>query len=393
MALNTDPIQSIQTLIADYYTRAVDQHGATHVAVVVGVVSPAGAQYLYAGQDTAVNPFGTQLTLDENTPFEIGSVSKAFTSGIFYQNVGDYDGTLSDYISGSGLTMSPAVAGIGIQDLAVYEPGFAQDNAGGVYPLGTLKSLSSLFSYLSTFTPPNTPGTCYAYSNLGWGLVGMAAVQLQTTDTAAFVQQYNASLSEFCRGFGAPSTQVFVSALKTDLPMGYRTGFVPLASGDSYQPCPAVEYPSGGIVSTGADMMQFLKFNMAQLSGGTENPAFFVQQGRTFQVNSCSAGQNGPRTSYAWFHRCMPSAGNGGALSVLSKNGGVGGFTSWMGFQNWIGTNQPSPTGVFVLTNSPGATYLGVAAMQFVLGATPALSEEFEAASIADTHYVAPDDA
>jgi beta-lactamase class C len=52
---------------------------------------------------------------------------------------------------------------------------------------------------------------------------------------------------------------------------------------------------------------------------------------------------------------------------VLNKNGGVAGFTSWMGFTSWQGTGAPSSHGVFVLSNGPGSTRLGNNAMKLLL--------------------------
>jgi hypothetical protein len=87
-----------------------------------------------------------------------------FTSGIHYMLHGPYDGTLGAWL-GNKLTMSRAVADTSLKNLAVYEPGFPQDNRGGAYPPGTMMSLRSLFEYMATFTPPYPQGSCYSYSN------------------------------------------------------------------------------------------------------------------------------------------------------------------------------------------------------------------------------------
>ena len=38
---------------------------------------------------------------------------------------------------------------------------------------------------------------------------------------------------------------------------------------------------------------------------------------------------------------------------MLNKNGGVAGFTSWMGFTSWQGTGAPSSRGVFRAQQRP----------------------------------------
>jgi hypothetical protein len=57
-----------------------------------------------------------------------------------------------------------------------------------------------------------------------------------------------------------------------------------------------------------------------------------------------------------------------GQTMVLSKNGGVAGFSSWMGFTRWQGTGAPSLRGVFVLNNAHDATKLGRNIMKQLLG-------------------------
>ena len=225
-----DPIQSIQALIDDYRRNSLNSHGA-NVGVVAGVVTADNAtrngQLLFAGQDTLTNPNGKRLELNGRTPLEIASISKVFTSGIHYMLHGPYDGTLGSWLGGK-LTMSRAVADTSLKNLAVYEPGFPQDNRGGAYPPGMMMNLRSLFDYMATFTPPFPQGSCYSYSNTGWSLLAMAAVKLANTDTQAFARTYNDKLVQFCRGFSATGTQVFRPEIKPRLPMGYTRTFAAL---------------------------------------------------------------------------------------------------------------------------------------------------------------------
>src|SRR5262245_21500985 len=285
-----DPIQSIQALIDDYSKNALSNHGA-NVGVVAGVVTADNAgrngQLLFAGGDTLTNPNGRRLDLNERTPFEIASISKVFTSGIHYMLHGPYDGTLGSWL-GSKLTMSRAVADISVRNLAVYEPGFPQDNRGGAYPPGMMMNLRSLFDYMATFVPPFPQGSCYTYSNTGWSMLAMASVKLANTDTQAFAGTYNEKLAQFCRGFAATDTQVFRADIKPRLPMGYARTFSALPPSHNYQPTREPGYGSGGIVSTGADMMQFLLYNMGRRPGGLADPALAYQQKETVRAVSCS---------------------------------------------------------------------------------------------------------
>src|SRR5262245_65255341 len=85
----------------------------------------------------------------------------------------------------------------------------------------------------------------------------------------------------------------------------------------------------------------------------------------TVRTASRSREGPGPVTSCGWFHAKMPTPQ--GEAIVLNKNGGVAGFTSWMGFTSWQGTGAPSADGAFVLTNSHGGTRMGIDAMKLLL--------------------------
>jgi len=367
-AAGADPIQSVQELIDTYCQSSLKDHGA-NVGVVAGIVTPdnvaRGGQIIFAGRETLTNPYGKRLDLDERTPFEIGSISKVFTSGIYYMLHGNYEGTLGSRL-GRNIKLSPAMAAITVKDLAIYRPGLAQDNQGGAgYPPGMMATLSNLFRFLASFTPPNSPGSCYSYSNLGWSLLGMAAVGLDGADTQEFVRKYDDKLVKYCGAFAAPNTRVFQPGMKSRLPKGFTKEFAALPMDRDYQPSPEARAGSGGIVSNGADMLRFLLYSMGRLSGGLTDPALKFQQAETFRAAPCDGAGQGPVTSYGWFHarRKTPD----GEVVVVNKNGAVRGFTSWMGFTRWQGTGAPSSYGVFMLSNGPGSTQLGTSAMKLLV--------------------------
>lgn len=364
-ATEGDPLAVLQRRIDATCQRAFNQGGITS-AIVMGVVTPdvPTGQLLFAGRDTLVNPLGQKLLLDAQTPFEIGSISKVFTSGIYYMLHGPYEGTLGTSLGGP-MTLSEAVANIRLKNLAIYLPGLPQDNRGGAYPSGVTSSLKSLFDYMANFVPPNRQGTCYAYSNVGWSLLSMAMLRTDSTDTNAFVAQYDQRLKQFCSMFGASSTGVFQPEVKPRLPVGHTRRLEALPARSSYLPCSLPEFGSGGIVSNGADMLRYLLYNMGRLPGGLTDGALAYQQTEAFPTPPCSSTGRLPVTGYGWFHTSIQTAQ--GATTVLSKNGGVPGFTSWMGFTKWQRTGAPASCGVFVLHNGPRSTGIGQNAMKLLL--------------------------
>ena len=62
-----------------------------------------------------------------NTLFEIGSISKVFTSRIFYSLQGTYDGNTVGSCMPS-ISLPAAISGIPVADIVTYASGFPQDN-------------------------------------------------------------------------------------------------------------------------------------------------------------------------------------------------------------------------------------------------------------------------
>jgi beta-lactamase class C len=360
-----DPMSTIQSRMDDYCARTLADSGA-NVAIVLGLVAPeiggGVGQMIFAGGSALTNPFGEPLPLDERTPFEIGSISKVFSQGIYYMLHGPYSGTLGSHMPNMG--MSPAVAGLTLVNLAIYQPGLGQDNQGGVYPRWVLENLETLFRFLSDYNPPYQQGTCYAYSNLGWSLLAMAALGLDSRQPGTLPRLYAQQLAAFCSRFSANQTRLFSPELKPLLPRGHTKQLEALPPRAPYLPTQWPHVGAGGVISCGADMMQFLLYNMGRLPGGLTDQALAYQQRPSFTSHSCSA-TGSPTTSYGWFR--AKHASSRGETVVLNKNGGVAGYTSWMGFTQWQGTGAPSPRGLFVLSNGPDSTKHGKNMMKLLL--------------------------
>ncbi|MFG1399122.1 serine hydrolase domain-containing protein [Roseixanthobacter pseudopolyaromaticivorans] len=338
---------------------------AARLALVLGVVDPQGqGRLLFAGGADLTNPLGQPLALDAKTPFEIGSISKVFTSSLHFKRHGPFEGTLGTWLGGSA-RLSPAVEGLRLANLATYRPGLPQDNQGGAYPPRTMAGFQTLFDFLSTYNPPMEQGACYAYSNLGWALLAMAGTGIAGADADGFAERYDRRLGDYCASFGAGDTGWFRPGMKARLPLGYTKQWQALPRDASYRPTHALAVGAGGIVSTGADMLAYLRLNMGLAKGGLSDPALAYQQGADFSASACAGGR-ASRTAYGWFR--ADATAPRGRVTVLTKDGGVAGFTAWMGFSAWQGSGKPSGEGVFVLCNGPSATPIGVRAMKLLLG-------------------------
>jgi hypothetical protein len=129
---------------------------------------------------------------------------------------------------------------------------------------------------------------------------------------------------------------------------------------------------AGSIVTNGHDMQTVLNYFMfdqpawfQQYSGSDKHGYYNFCQSKGDDASHMQTGYGWFITSWtppAWLH---PT----GDINVVSKDGGVLGFSSWIGMQN----ETPREYGLFVLSNGPDAQGLGrlfYAMLTGVVGAT-----------------------
>ena len=129
-------------------------------------------------------------------------------------------------------------------------------------------------------------------------------------------------------------------------------------------------FGAGDLVSTGNDMMKWLAFNMG--ASDPNSSMLAIQQGqRWIMPTQCPPDRSlpVPIVGYAWLYHTVNIVNNQ-SMTWLAKDGGLAGFSSWMGFQEWVPSRLASTVGAFVLTNSEGALALGTKIIKILLGAT-----------------------
>ncbi|SEO04630.1 CubicO group peptidase, beta-lactamase class C family [Rhodospirillales bacterium URHD0017] len=344
----SDPFSTIQSDI----NALVEQHNQSNGAqlgVVVCAVAGGESQVICSEGVDIQTRGGNNQSVSSTTPFEIGSVSELFTAGIFNKlQEGLFDTTLKDLFT--GVTLSSFVGKITVGDLLGYSSGFPQDNGDPRCPCAKLDGAGStvdkVFDFLGNYAGDYTPGTKYSYSNLGMSVASMAALTVGTgTPDQEFSDLLNDALIKYCQLFtvdlgNTPTTVLYNHAVPDDLPRGYNKNY----EIDDRDPCPIPEYGSGGIVSTGDDMMAFLHYCMS-----SQYPA-------TLQKPAWSSGLTGickpyptVNPGYGWFIDKT--------TSIVMKDGAVPGFTSWIGLQPYESTTNAC--GLVIMVNGPDATSLG----------------------------------
>jgi len=144
--------------------------------IVVGLIDADGRQRIVSYGD----PGPGQPPLDGNTVFEIGSISKVFTSTVLAQLVQEGKVSLDDpaqkYLPATVHLPTRNGKPITLGNLAMQNSGlprmptnFKPADAANPYADYTVQQM---YDFLSSYQLPRDPGAEFEYSNLGVGLLG-----------------------------------------------------------------------------------------------------------------------------------------------------------------------------------------------------------------------------
>ncbi len=168
------PPDSIRTILTDRIAKGRSS------GLAIGVVEGRSPRIIAVGRRGATG----SPAIDGKTVFEIGSVSKVFTTVLLAEMVGRGEVKLEDPVqqhlpvgvrvpsrNGKAITLLDlATASSGLPSVPEGEP----TDPSNPYADFTV---AKLYSFLSTFTLPRDPGASYEYSNLGMGLLGQALAE------------------------------------------------------------------------------------------------------------------------------------------------------------------------------------------------------------------------
>lgn len=282
-------------------------------------VFPNGAQVAMATRKDGVNEYlGLRRIADSlfivnnaDSVFEIGSISKVFTSALLAKAV--VEERIDPYASvWPLLDLEPAVAEkITPTQLANHTSGLPRMPSNFAlyaltHPQNPYKGYDEekLRHYLTKKAKLQTPpDSVYAYSNLGAGTLGYLL-------TRVYNQSYEQLLREQLAGpLNMNNTTTDRSAIQDRLVRGVKPNGQPAANWDLN-----ILVGAGGILSTTHDLMQFVQ---AQLS--KKDPVWQRQQKKTFQASENMA------LGLGW-HILYPQNG----ATWYWHNGGTGGYRTSM---------------------------------------------------------------
>jgi CubicO group peptidase (beta-lactamase class C family) len=304
------------------------------VGIVVGVIEPSGRRIVSYGSLAK----GDKRPLDGDTVFEIGSVTKVFTSLLMSDMVQHGELALSDPVAKflPATVKVPERGGrvITLQDLSTHTSGlprmptnFSPKDVANPY---ADYSLDQMYQFLSGYTLMRDIGAQYEYSNLGGGLLGHVLARKAGMDYEALVR------SRITSPLKMSSTSITLSPeQKSRLATGHNETLNPVSNWD----LPTLA-GAGAIRSTAHDLLSFLAVPLGYTTSALA-PSFT----RMLSVRK-PTGQPGLEVALAW--HIFSRDGN----DLIWHNGGTGGYRSFIGY------DPKARVGVVVLSNT--STNLGV---------------------------------
>jgi len=260
------------------------------------------------------------VTMDAQTVFEIGSITKVMTALLLADMEARAEVTVDDPVAKylpSSVTVRERGRPITLLDLATYTSGLPK--LPGNLPANwwanpnpfVSYSVDNLYEFVSGYTPQYEPGTHFEYSSLGFGLLGIALAR------RAGKSYQELLIERICRPLGISHTRIDLSAeMQKHLvqPHGLDLKPTPL-----WEFSPALR-GAGSVRGSVADVALFLKTCMGLMNSPLRGPlARLLETRRPTNLAGTDAG-------LGWF------TSSDGKEEIAWKSGLTGGCNSFIGF-------------------------------------------------------------
>jgi D-alanyl-D-alanine-carboxypeptidase/D-alanyl-D-alanine-endopeptidase len=311
--------------IREILVKRIDQQKQA-VGIVVGVIEPDGRRVVAYG----ILANGDPHTLDGDTIFEIGSISKIFTSLLLADMVNRKEVALDDpaasYLPGHVRMPERSGKSITLLDLSTHTSGLPRLPSNlklkDLFNPYADYSVHDLYQFLSGYTLLRDPGSEFEYSNLGGGLLGHLLAYRAGTDYESMIG------TRITRPLSMPDTSITLSSsMKRHMATGHNAMLAPV---------PNWELPTlagaGALRSSVNDMLTFLEAFL----GYKESPLAPAMKAM-LEVRRPS-GQT--KIGLGWLIYSTDGR------EIAWHNGGTGGFRSFAGY------DPRERIGVVVLANA-----------------------------------------
>lgn len=285
--------------------------------------------------ETVVQGYGrTSLEMDSvpdgKTLFEIGSITKTFTAILLAEAVqrGELglDDPLEEFLPESVKPLQHDGRSITLFDLVTHTSrlprmprNFSPADANNPY---ADYDWEALLEFLSSYELRRTPGSRYAYSNLGMGLLGQILAQHAESNYATLVQQ------RITEPLALHDTVITLNENQLGrLAVGHNGDLEPVSNWDL-----GSLKGAGAIRSTAEDMLRYLQANLGEFEHPLHDAIKMSHSKRR------ETDPSGGEIAMGW--HIQPGSG------FLWHNGGTGGYRAFAAF------HPNKHVGVVVLTNT-----------------------------------------
>jgi CubicO group peptidase (beta-lactamase class C family) len=307
--------------IREILARRID-HQKQATGIVVGIIEPGGPDVVAYGNFAKDD----SRAVDGDTIFEIGSVSKVFTSLLLADMVTRREVALDDpaakYLPAAVKMPERNGKAITLLDLSTHHSGLPR-LPGDFKPQDVLNpyagySEDALYQFLSGYTLPRDPGSQFEYSNLGGGLLGHVLACRAGTDYESLVR------ARITEPLDMPDTAI---TLSSSMKQRMATGHSAMLARVPYWDFSSLA-GAGALRSSANDMLVLLEAFL-----GYKDSSLAAAMKTTFDVRRLAGNLE---IGLGWM--------------ILGRiawhNGGTGGFRSF------VGCDPNARIGVVVLSNA-----------------------------------------
>jgi len=298
----------------------------TSVGIVVGFIDAKGIREYFSHGSMTMHEY---KPVDENSVYEIGSISKVFTCILFadmvLNNEVNLDDPVEQYLPSDVKVPARNDMKITLEHLATHtsalprmSTNFRPADLANPYADYTVEDM---YEFISGYTLKRDIGEKYEYSNFGMGLLGhILSLRTQLSYEQLMIEC-------ICNVLGMDSTKI---TLTDDLKKRLARGHNPSSEVSNWD-CPTLA-GAGAIRSTAKDMLTFLAANMGVKKSRLSDAMDMTHKARI------DAGKT-TKIGFGWHIR------DNEKTQTIWHNGGTGGYCSFCGFI------KDKKIGVVVLSN------------------------------------------
>jgi serine-type D-Ala-D-Ala carboxypeptidase/endopeptidase len=292
----------------------------SNAAIIIALVDPNGTQFYGYGKMSAAN----QTTVNKNTIFDIGSITKTFTTlllaDMVKQGIVNLTDPIEKYLPAS--VKVPQFNGhkITLEDLATHTSGLPDyPPSMPLYGPGFQKyTLKQMYHALSNIALTRDPGSKYNYSDFGMGLLGNILSSKLGMPYEQLIVQRIANV------LGMNSTRITLSG---NLESRFAIGHINGKEVNSTVENPPALAPAGSLRSSASDMAKYLSANMGLVKSTLYNS---MKESHLKRLNTNQTGVPNYKVyvGLGWF----TTIANTNNSTITWHNGIFNGYNSFIGF-------------------------------------------------------------